>query len=280
MGLKGKVVRQMEIKSDGDVFHEVFSARPHHIYNMSPNHVQSVELLEGQWGTPGCVIFWKYTHGKRDGSKTQSREANGNCLMGMCFMRCSVPDRITYTTCPLIMYRVLSCLKVNGALLVASSSGNTLVEKEMGLKGKIERQMEIKSDGDVFHEVLSARPHHIYNMSPDHVQSVELLEGQWGTPGCVIFWKYTHEGKPKTCKQIITELDVAKKSTTYKVIEGDLLQEYKTFAFILKVEPKGQNNLVTWTLEYEKLNEQIDDPNSLMDTVMTVSQDIETYHLK
>ncbi|KAL7171648.1 hypothetical protein ACSBR2_036329 [Camellia fascicularis] len=150
----------------------------------------------------------------------------------------------------------------------------------MGLKGKIERQMEIKSDGDVFHEVLSARPHHIYKMSPDHVQSVELLEGQWGTPGCVIFWKYTHEGKPKTCKQIITELDVAKKSTTYKVVEGDLLQEYKTFAFILKVEPKGQNNLVTWTLEYEKLNEQIDDPNSLMDTVMTVSQDIETYHLK
>ncbi|CAL5418807.1 unnamed protein product [Camellia sinensis] len=155
-----------------------------------------------------------------------------------------------------------------------------LKEKEMGLKGKIERQMEIKSDGDVFHEVLSARPHHIHNMSPDHVQSVELLEGQWGTPGCVIFWKYTHEGKPKTCKQIITELDVAKKSTTYKVVEGDLLQEYKTFAFILKVEPKGQNKLVTWTLEYEKLNEQIDDPNSLMDTVMTVSQDIETYLLK
>ncbi|CAL5421206.1 unnamed protein product [Camellia sinensis] len=160
------------------------------------------------------------------------------------------------------------------------SSGDSKFEREMGLKGKVVRQMEIKSDGDVFHEVFSARPHHIYNMSPNHIQSVELLEGQWGTPGCVIFWKYTHEGKPKTCKQIITELDVAKRSTTYKVIEGDLLQEYKTFTFILKVEPKGQNSLVTWTLEYEKLNEQIDAPNSMMDTVMTVCKDIETYHLK
>lgn len=61
--LAGKLVSQIEIKSDGDVFHEIFRERPHHVSGMSPDKVQNVGLHDGDWGKVGSVIFWNYTHG-------------------------------------------------------------------------------------------------------------------------------------------------------------------------------------------------------------------------
>ncbi|KAE9450923.1 hypothetical protein C3L33_17172, partial [Rhododendron williamsianum] len=56
---------------DGDVFHEIFRYRPHHISTMSPGNIQNVDLHEGDWGTVGSVIFWNYTH---DGKEKTAKE--------------------------------------------------------------------------------------------------------------------------------------------------------------------------------------------------------------
>ncbi|CAK9157592.1 unnamed protein product [Ilex paraguariensis] len=146
--------------------------------------------------------------------------------------------------------------------------------------GKMVAQTEIKSDGDVFHEIFRHRPHHIKNMSPGNIQGCDIHEGEWGTVGSVIFWNYTHDGKEKVAKEIIEAIDEEKKSVTFKVIEGDLTKLYKTFIITVHVDTKGQNNLVTWTLEFEKLNEGVEDPNTLMDFCLAVTKDIEAHHLK
>ena len=65
MSLTGKMVRQVAVKSNGDVFHEIFRHRPHHISNMSPGNIQGCDLHEGNWGTVGSVICWNYTHGTK-----------------------------------------------------------------------------------------------------------------------------------------------------------------------------------------------------------------------
>lgn len=64
MSLEGKLVSEINIKCDGDVFHEIFRHRPHHISTMSSDKVQNVDIHEGEWGTVGSVIFWNFTHGK------------------------------------------------------------------------------------------------------------------------------------------------------------------------------------------------------------------------
>ncbi|KAL6969973.1 hypothetical protein U1Q18_029683 [Sarracenia purpurea var. burkii] len=150
----------------------------------------------------------------------------------------------------------------------------------MALTGKIERQVEIKSDGDVFHEIFSSRPHHINTMSPGNIHGVDLHEGDWGTVGSVIIWSYTHDGKQKTAKDIVETIDEKNKTVTFKVIEGDLMELYKNFKATVHVETKGESNLVTWTFEYEKLNEEVEDPNTLLDFIINVSKDIEAHHLK
>lgn len=80
-------------------------------------------------------------------------------------------------------------------------------------------------------------------------------------------------------KEVIEAIDEEKKLVCYKVIGGDILEAYKTFLLTVQVETKEEENLVTWTFHYEKLNDNIDDPNSLMDFCLAVTKDIEKHHL-
>ncbi|KAK2977748.1 hypothetical protein RJ640_022611 [Escallonia rubra] len=88
------------------------------------------------------------------------------------------------------------------------------------------------------------------------------------------------DGKAKVAKEVIDKVDEKNKTVIFRVIEGDLLELYKSFVLTLHVDTKGANNLVTWTFEYEKRSEDVEDPNSLMDFVVNLSKDIETHHLK
>ncbi|KAL9148792.1 hypothetical protein ABFS82_12G066600 [Erythranthe guttata] len=121
----------------------------------------------------------------------------------------------------------------------------------MGLSGKLVSETNIKSDGDVFHEIFRERPHHVPNMSPE-IQNCDLHHGEWGTVGSIIFWSYTH---------------------------GDLMELYKTFKATVHVDTVGEDNLVTWTFVYEKLNKDVPDPHTLMDLCVKLTKDIESHHL-
>ena len=63
------------------------------------------------------------------------------------------------------------------------------------------------------------------------------------------------DGSNRTSKQVVEAIDVENKSITFKVIEGDILKEYKSFNIVLQTLSKGDFTLVRWILEYEKLNE-------------------------
>ncbi|KAL9148773.1 hypothetical protein ABFS82_12G065300 [Erythranthe guttata] len=130
----------------------------------------------------------------------------------------------------------------------------------MGLKGKLVSQIDIKSEGDVFHEIFSEKQHHV--SFPD--SELRFTRRPMGLS----------YGKERVAKEIIEAIDEEKKSVTYKVIEGDLMELYKTFKLTVHVDTSGDDNLVTWTFEYEKLNEDISDPHTLMDFCLAMTKDI------
>ncbi|KAD2393561.1 hypothetical protein E3N88_40538 [Mikania micrantha] len=102
-------------------------------------------------------------------------------------------------------------------------------------------------------------------MSPGNIKGVDLHEGEWGTVGSVIVWNYFHDGKPKVAKEVIEAIDEEKKSVCFKVIGGDILEAYTKFLITVHVDTHGEENVVTWTFHYEKVNEKIEDPESLME---------------
>ncbi|XP_062175604.1 MLP-like protein 31 [Alnus glutinosa] len=147
----------------------------------------------------------------------------------------------------------------------------------MTLFGKVEGDVEIKAPAEKFHEVISGRPHHLSNVTPEKVQGCALHEGDWGVEGSVIYWNYVHDGEAKVAKEKIVATDDTNKSITFKVIEGDLLKEYKNFVIVVQATPKGEGSLVHWTLEYEKLKDDIPEPNTLLQFLIDVSKDLDAH---
>ncbi|KAK4479147.1 hypothetical protein RD792_014658 [Penstemon davidsonii] len=150
----------------------------------------------------------------------------------------------------------------------------------MGLTGKLVAAIEFRAGGDVFHELFTHKPHHVSTTTPEKIQSCDLHEGEFGKVGSVLFWRYTHEGKEKTAKQLIQAIDEEKKSIEFKMLEGDLMKLYKDFLITLHIDTKDGIDLVTWTLEYETLHDDVEHPISLLSFFIDMTKDIENHHLQ
>ena len=64
MSLFGKVEAEIEIKASANKFYEVNSKRVAEAPKFCPNFIQSVDLVEGEWGQEGCVVCWYFIFGK------------------------------------------------------------------------------------------------------------------------------------------------------------------------------------------------------------------------
>ncbi|KAL0326888.1 UNVERIFIED_CONTAM: Kirola [Sesamum angustifolium] len=149
----------------------------------------------------------------------------------------------------------------------------------MGLHGKLVTRISIKVDGDIFFHLFKHELHHIKNILPQKIQSVNLIAGEWGTVGSVISWNYTKDGVSSTAKEIIEAVDEEKRSITYKVTEGDLMAVYNTFKLAFSVDSNGEDNVVTWTVEYEKKNESVPEPSTFLDFCFSATKEIELHYM-
>ncbi|EOY01015.1 hypothetical protein QUC31_013998 [Theobroma cacao] len=147
------------------------------------------------------------------------------------------------------------------------------------LTGKLEGDVEIKASAEKFHDMFCNKPHHVSNTCSEKVQGCELHDGDWGTEGSIICWSYVHDGEAKKAKQVIEAIDSEKNSITFRMIEGDLMKEYKSFVIKFQATPKseGEGSIVHWTFEYEKLHEGIAHPETLLEFLLSVSKDISAH---
>ncbi|XP_021723645.1 MLP-like protein 34 isoform X2 [Chenopodium quinoa] len=151
----------------------------------------------------------------------------------------------------------------------------------MGLKRKLEGEVEIReSAADVLHDLYKNRPHHIaHSGGSNFIQNCDLHNGVVAKPGAIFSWTYTLDGKQRTGKTEIEEIDEEKKMVRQKVVEGDLLDEYKSLVFICHAIPKGKgSSTVKWTLEYEKVHPGIPEPSSMLDALLEAAKGIEDHH--
>lgn len=87
------------------------------------------------------------------------------------------------------------------------------------------------------------------------------------------------DGEKMVAKEIIEAVDEKKKSITFKVIAGDVMESFNAFKIIVNVDTNGEDNLVTWTFEYEKKSEAVPDPRKLLDYGIALTKEIEGHYL-
>ncbi|XP_041009772.1 MLP-like protein 43 [Juglans microcarpa x Juglans regia] len=132
------------------------------------------------------------------------------------------------------------------------------------LSGKLSIEVEAKSSAPALYEANSKRFYEIPKLCPNFIQKVDLVEGNRENVGAVINWHFLFEGKTVNSQEILESIDDEKLSVTFKVIGGLLVEAYKSFKFVFQAIPKKQGCLARWTVEYEKLNEEIPDPKEML----------------
>ncbi|XWS34486.1 hypothetical protein CRYUN_Cryun21dG0042300 [Craigia yunnanensis] len=147
------------------------------------------------------------------------------------------------------------------------------------LTGKLEASFDINASAEMFHDMLLNRPHHVSNACADKVQACDLHEGDWGNEGSIICWSYFLEGKAKIAKDLIESVDPKNKSITYRVLEGDLMEEYKSFVAKIQATPSanGEGCVGHWVIEYEKLNEDVAPPETMLELLVGICKDMGTH---
>ncbi|KAK4400050.1 Kirola [Sesamum angolense] len=145
----------------------------------------------------------------------------------------------------------------------------------MALNGKLVSSTSIKLDGDLFFELCRYKLSDMANICPQIVHNVDLVAGQWGAVGSVFCSNYTLDGEKKFVKAKIEAIDETKRSITYKVVEGSVLEVYTSFKVTCNIDCNGQHKVVTWSFEYEKKSACVPHPHTLPDLFSALTKLLE-----
>ncbi|KAK4264017.1 hypothetical protein QN277_029359 [Acacia crassicarpa] len=296
----GKVEIDVHLNASAEQFHEIFSSKPHHIANITPGKIKSVTKHQGDFGKVGSIIVWNYVHdGKHcvakdvieavDPAKNliSFRVIEGDVLNNYKSFKATV--QVNPKAKGSVAHWTLEYEKLHGRIPDPHSLTQFVTEwsreidvsltgqgHEEQLMGKVEVDVHINASAEKFHEMFSGKPHHIPNVSPGRIKHA-IIEGSWGKVGSVITWHYVHEGKNCVAKEVIEALDADKNLITLRVVEGDVLKDYKSLNVTFHAIPKDKGSLVHVSMEYEKLWGHIPDPHSLMDLATELARDIDAH---
>ncbi|KAK8976804.1 hypothetical protein V6N11_047574 [Hibiscus sabdariffa] len=146
--------------------------------------------------------------------------------------------------------------------------------------GRLEAYVETDASPEQIHHLLSCMPDHVHDDSPEKILGCDLVRGDFGTPGCVVTWRYMLDGKAEKTKAAYETIDYESKSVTFKVLEGDMKEEFKSFVKTMQASAKNdgsKGSIVHWTVEYEKRHDGVGEPYSLLQLFVEVARDMGAY---
>ncbi|RZB70625.1 MLP-like protein 43, partial [Glycine soja] len=152
----------------------------------------------------------------------------------------------------------------------------------MVLAGKLSTELGVKASATKWFNLLTTQLHHVQNLC-ERVHETKLHDGDdWhGVGNSVKHWTYVIDGKVHTCQESIEAIDEENKTIKFMLFGGDISQHYKSFKLIFEVTDKNDGGAaVKWTLEYEKIKENIDPPHGYMDYFDKSTKEMDAYLVK
>ncbi|KAL2499499.1 MLP-like protein [Abeliophyllum distichum] len=140
---------------------------------------------------------------------------------------------------------------------------------------KLEATTEILSSADKFYGFFRNSMSDLANIFPAGFKSVQVIEGVEGSVGAVLFYSIVVGAISQSVKLRTEAINDAERSVTYKALEGDVLQLYKSYQFTLTVS----NGSVKWTIEYEKALPLVPPPEIYMAFAFATTKAVDAYLL-
>ncbi|XP_058744237.1 MLP-like protein 43 [Vicia villosa] len=152
----------------------------------------------------------------------------------------------------------------------------------MVLSGKLITELGIKTPAERFYKLFAEELHEA-QVHCERVHHTKLHEGEdWHDTETVKHWTYVIDGEVHTCYDNLEEVDEQNKKNTWNLFGGDIEKHYKTFKLTLQVSDKADDGtaVAIWTVEYEKINEDIHPPNGWMDYISQCTRDVDAHLYK
>ncbi|XP_043695150.1 MLP-like protein 423 isoform X2 [Telopea speciosissima] len=148
----------------------------------------------------------------------------------------------------------------------------------MGLAAKMTLEMEIKSPvkeffhGMVDHAILFSKA------LPDGLHKSEVHEGDGKSPGSINSFSYVlEEDTALTAKSRVEAIDEENKSLKFEAFDGHVGEFYSKFKVHVQIFTKDDKNFVNYTLEYEKLIEEVPEPINYMGLVAKFNKGLDAH---
>ncbi|KAL8526344.1 hypothetical protein ACS0TY_015532 [Phlomoides rotata] len=139
---------------------------------------------------------------------------------------------------------------------------------------KIEAKVETKCAPDKLYNFFKCNLSQCPDIFPQVFKSVQIIEGEAGQVGNVMLCEYVL-GNTMTAKLRAEKINDGERSVTIRVIEGDILQLYSSFATKITVN----DGFVHWSIEFEKKNESAPAPDAYVKLAVKVTKGIDLYLL-
>ncbi|KAG1326995.1 MLP-like protein [Cocos nucifera] len=150
------------------------------------------------------------------------------------------------------------------------------------MASKVEAEVEVKSPADNVWGAIRDSTALFPKIFPEQYKSIDIVEGDGKSAGTIRLLKFA-EGAPVVtfAKERIEVADDGNKLVSYSVIDGELASFYKPFKATLQVVPKSDGGgFVKWCLAYDKVNEEVPQPDFLLGTAVKTFKDLDAYLLQ
>ncbi|RDY09366.1 MLP-like protein 43, partial [Mucuna pruriens] len=162
----------------------------------------------------------------------------------------------------------------------------------MVLTGKLSTEVGVRAPAGKWFNFLTTQLDHVQNLC-EKVHETKLHHGDdWHSiANSVKHWTYVivlcdlivceiSDGKVQRCEESIEGIDEEKKTIKFNLFGGDIDEHYKSFKLIIEVIDKKDGAAVKWSLEYEKMNEDIHPPHGYMDYYGNCTKEMDAYLIK
>ncbi|QCD85856.1 hypothetical protein DEO72_LG3g377 [Vigna unguiculata] len=148
----------------------------------------------------------------------------------------------------------------------------------MSLTGKISTELPVHATAEKWFHTYAKRLHHIQHVAAK-VHGTKLHEGDdWHTTDSVKHWTYTLDGKTVTCLETIESVDEQKKTIVFKLFGEAVDGKYKPLKLIFEaIEKDGGRTAIRWSIEYEKLREDVHPPYAYLELYDHVIKDVDAH---
>ncbi|KAL2347444.1 hypothetical protein Fmac_001444 [Flemingia macrophylla] len=151
----------------------------------------------------------------------------------------------------------------------------------MSLVGKISTEIGVHATAEKWFNLFATQLHHVQNLT-DRVHRTELHRGDdWHHNESIKNWTYIIDGKVTTCKEKVESVDEQNKTINYKLFDGDIDNQFKDFKLIFQaIDTDHGGAVIKWSIEYEKIGEEVDPPYGYIEYVHKCTKDIDGHLLK